>query len=92
MNKPSGGRGRKAPYETIVVRVPTPILPQVEVLIDNYRNSILSGNDVVNKQLEKSDVIEAAKKILKSKQSAKLSILKLLQVLYGDDITDNDLK
>lgn len=41
MTKPIGGRGKKAPYETIQVRVPLPIKPQVEKLIADYRGQIL---------------------------------------------------
>lgn len=43
MTKPLGGRGQKAPYETVQVRTPVPIKPQVEALIAQYRESILSG-------------------------------------------------
>ena len=38
MNKPKGGRGKRAPYETTVVRVPDPVLEQVEAICDAYRN------------------------------------------------------
>lgn len=32
-----GGRGKKAPYKTSIVRVPTATKPQVEALSDTYR-------------------------------------------------------
>lgn len=44
MSKPLGGRGKKAPYETIQVRVPIPIKPDVEKLIEDFRNAILSDS------------------------------------------------
>jgi hypothetical protein len=43
MAKPLGGRGQKAPYETVQVRCPKPIKNEVETLIAKYRESVLSG-------------------------------------------------
>jgi hypothetical protein len=40
MDKPTGGRGKKAPYNTAQVRVPVPIKPSVEALIAAYRDSL----------------------------------------------------
>lgn len=37
MDKPKGGRGIKAPYESTHVRVPAPIKGRVEELIEVYR-------------------------------------------------------
>ena len=45
MVKPIGGRGRKAPYETVMVRVPLPIKTEVEDLVAAYRREILSGDE-----------------------------------------------
>jgi hypothetical protein len=39
--KPKGGRGKKAPYETIQMRVPLPLKDDVNRLISRYRVSIL---------------------------------------------------
>ena len=39
MTKPVGGRGNKAPYESTHVRVPLPIKPKVQALIDEFRES-----------------------------------------------------
>ncbi|MEM9928031.1 MAG: hypothetical protein AAF915_30645 [Cyanobacteria bacterium P01_D01_bin.50] len=36
MNKPKGGRGKRASYKTSVVRVPNPIMPQVLELINQF--------------------------------------------------------
>jgi hypothetical protein len=38
MDKPIGGRGKKAPYETTHVRIPVDLKPQIEELIENFRN------------------------------------------------------
>lgn len=32
-----GGRGKKAPYKTVMVRIPMPIKPLVELLVKNFR-------------------------------------------------------
>ncbi|MEM6402208.1 MAG: J domain-containing protein [Cyanobacteria bacterium P01_D01_bin.116] len=36
MNKPKGGRGKRASYKTSVVRVPNPVMPQVLELINQF--------------------------------------------------------
>ena len=41
MTVPKGGRGKKAPYETQQMRVPTPIKDQVTSLIAKFRGEIL---------------------------------------------------
>jgi hypothetical protein len=45
MSKPLGGRGQKAPYETVQVRCPKPIKAEVEALISQYRDSVLAGTN-----------------------------------------------
>jgi hypothetical protein len=49
MNKPIGGRGKKAPYETTHVRIPVDLKPQIEELIENFRNKgfVVSEKDNV---------------------------------------------
>lgn len=97
MIKPKGGRGKKAPYNTVVIRVPVQIAEEVRASIDEFRNLYISNSDQsqVDKKAETIKLslhlkekligIEEAKKILKQKQSAKKSIVKLLQVLYDDN-------
>lgn len=75
-----GGRGKKADYETKVIRIPLPIVGEVEKLIDNYHHGLSVNDSSEFKTLEESIMI--ASTILKSKKSAKESIKKLLQVLY----------
>jgi hypothetical protein len=96
MTKPLGGRGKKAPYLTTVMRVPTPIVEKVESLINGYRLSAIHGQmtqDDLRRiepwhseytPISKTEAIEKAREILSQKKSAKVSILKLLQVLYGE--------
>jgi hypothetical protein len=75
-----GGRGKKADYETKVIRIPLPIVNEVEKLIENYHHGLSVNDSSEFKTLEESIMI--ASTILKSKKSAKESIKKLLQVLY----------
>lgn len=86
-NKPVGGRGKKANYDTKVIRVPLPVVDEVESLIADFRN----GNeeqisDKKQDTLTLDEALEAARKVLKSKKSASVSVKKLLQVLYGCEI------
>lgn len=102
MTKPLGGRGKKAPYKTQIVRVPIPIVPKVEQIIDDYRNLVINGEE---SEFEKypnlaacvtpisySEALQRAKEIVKSKRSASESLAKLLQVLYGGTVSKEDLK
>ena len=102
MNKPLGGRGKKAPYETKNVRVPVPIIPKVEQMADDYRNLVINGEE---SEFEKyphlaacvtpvsySEALQRAKEIVKSKRSAVESLAKLLQVLYGGTVGKEDLR
>jgi len=102
MSLPVGGRGKKAPYETVVLRIPSPLVSKVQEMISDYRDSI------VDTQLNKSDsppnnigdrvgkdfnqALEEAKRIVKFKKSSAESLAKLLQVLYGTVVTKEDLK
>lgn len=40
MDKPKGGRGVSAPYETKQMRVPEPLEPQIQELVSRYRDWI----------------------------------------------------
>lgn len=92
MFKPKGGRGHVAPYQTTHLRVPLPIKDEVQKIIDNYRESVLNGTEFSKEQLPSLEQAKAeAKRVLKSKQSAKKSIIKLLTSLYRVEITDADL-
>jgi hypothetical protein len=90
MNKPVGGRGYTAPYTTTHVRVPVDIKPQVELLVQEYRDKVLgvSENKVLTTSDVKSlttldDVVLLAQDILSRKQSARKSLSSLLSALYG---------
>ena len=50
MDKPKGGRGKKAPYETTHMRVPLPLKAQIEKLIEDYRLSLDNETDLQPKK------------------------------------------
>lgn len=50
MIKPVGGRGKRAPYETVQMRVPLPIKSEVEKLIEDYRAVALGNETPVEKE------------------------------------------
>lgn len=84
MPKPVGGRGNKAPYETTHVRVPVPIKPEVEQLINRFFEG---GDSIQEKKLTTlEDAVTVAKSILTQKKSARVSMEKLLTAIYGENI------
>lgn len=77
MSKPVGGRGRKAPYETVLIRVPKPIKEQVERLSDSYRSNVAGGNVDAN-HMEEIELYSGCLKLVnkfieESGQSEKLN-------------------
>jgi hypothetical protein len=90
-----GGRGKKSPYTTKVVRIPDPLLKTVEDLVNDFYShekstddqSALKNHINFNHNIEDSknyalDIL-AQNKV--SKKSTKYCLEKLLQVLYNDD-------
>jgi type I site-specific restriction-modification system R (restriction) subunit len=53
--KPLGGRGKKAPYQTMQMRVPIPLKPKLEGLIADYREKVLLGDDLPELDDDSSD-------------------------------------
>ncbi len=85
MNKPKGGRGKRAPYETTVVRVPDPVLEQVEAICDAYRNGeVLPEKKPVTDFESIREQVDQWRKIAKV---GKDKLQNLLQLIYGVDIT-----
>lgn len=84
MAKHVGGRGLKASYKTTHVRVPEPIKPDVERLIERFHNG---GDDSENNLLTTlDDAIVTAKSILDQKKSSRVSMSKLLTAIYGKNV------
>ena len=89
--KPVGGRGLKAPYATVTMRIPKPLADYFNKIIKDYRTEILTQTSVNTEniidrdiKITKLEAIENATKILKHKKNARYSLEKLLQVLYED--------
>jgi hypothetical protein len=83
MSVPKGGRGHKADYSTTVVRVPDPVLSKVTEIIETFRESGIQHES--SSTPGQAQAIELAREILKQKKSAKVSLVKLLQVLYNTE-------
>lgn len=95
MPKPRGGRGKSAPYTTRHVRVPEPIVSQVNALIELYQAYLEEDRDTntppdflnqkpVNKFLEKrEEIITVLEEALKLKANAGGAIKeKIKEVLH----------
>ncbi len=48
MAKPVGGRGKQAPYQTKLMRIPLPVSIQVNELVERYRNYLETTDNVDN--------------------------------------------
>lgn len=86
--KPVGGRGKKAPYKTITIRIPEEVEEIVEILSDKYREKVLRSYVSKDKILgftikTKQEAIEIKDLILKSRKSAKYSLERFIDELYS---------
>jgi hypothetical protein len=50
MSKPVGGRGHKAPYQTMTIRIPIDVKEQVEEIVERFRSG-----DLESTQTEQGD-------------------------------------
>ncbi|MBE9119210.1 hypothetical protein IQ249_25500 [Lusitaniella coriacea LEGE 07157] len=104
MNIPKGGRGKKAPYDTTHVRVPVGMKPLVDELIEEYKQKVMTGTIDSDAEIDKScsslllagqvsidEAMKIAKKVLRLKRSARVSITKLLTALYSIDKLPDDI-
>lgn len=84
MPRPTGGRGCKG-VGTTHIRVPLPIEQQVRKLINDFYDD----QDVlkpVNLLPSLEDASDTARNILLSKKSARVSMSKLLERIYGQEV------
>jgi hypothetical protein len=60
MNKPIGGRGRKAPYETTHVRIPVNLKTQVELLVEQFRDNgyVVENHTIENSSSDSDEFME----------------------------------
>lgn len=70
MPKPLGGRGHKAPYQTMTIRIPIDVKEQVEEIVERFRSDNLevvkteqSDNDIIS---QITTIIERYKTVAKS--------------------------
>lgn len=84
MSKPVGGRGKKAAYTSTHVRVPEPLVSEVEALKRKFFG--VEEEEAVNPLPTLENAMAIAKGILLNKKSAKLSLEKLLTALYNTQV------
>jgi len=80
-----GGRGKKNPWKTVVMRVPEPLIDNVrelEALLIASQETPLFPQKIMTKD----QAIEAARKVLSGKQGARKSMSRLLSLIYGESI------
>lgn len=58
MNKPIGGRGKRAPYETTHVRIPVDLKPQIEKLIEEYRQNGCVISESIDSKIPNNNSID----------------------------------
>jgi hypothetical protein len=46
MSKPVGGRGHKAPYQTMTIRIPIDVKQQVEEIVERFRSDNLESTQI----------------------------------------------
>jgi len=89
-----GGRGKKAPYETVTIRVPKSLAPLFlgisERVKERYDEGEISGDDPLSLSEAMPyvpykmdwEILDGARAILKRKKSARASLQLLLEYLY----------
>ena len=70
MSKPVGGRGHKAPYQTMTIRIPVDVKGQVEEIVERFRSGDLelakADGSECNKKSQLTTIIERYKVAAKS--------------------------
>ena len=65
MPKPVGGRGRKAPYQTVIVRIPVDVKPQIDKIVEQFRSGDLdlveTDNSEANRISQLTTIIDRYK-------------------------------
>ena len=71
MVKPVGGRGHKAPYTTMVIRIPVDLQERVEVMVEKFRDEL--ENDIIEVDLDNDKISKISKIVDKYKLMSKSS-------------------
>ena len=59
MSKPVGGRGHKAPYQTMIVRIPINVKEQVEEIVERFRSGDLEVAKIDDSDLNRISQLTA---------------------------------
>jgi hypothetical protein len=71
MSKPVGGRGHKAPYQTMTIRIPIDVKDQVEEIVERFRDGNLESTQTDNS--DRHIISQLTTIIERYKAAAKLS-------------------
>lgn len=83
-----GGRGKKAPWETVMVRCPEPIKNEVQNTIDSWKQAQIDPEHKSDTQPVTAPILKPiVDKVLRQKKSARVSVIALL-VELGYDVSD----
>jgi hypothetical protein len=93
MNKPVGGRGQKAPYQTKSKRIPLALEQEIDAMIDAYRSLVIDGIEPPKRDntLSLDDAKQLAQSLVKVKGNKFDVAAKLVTGIYGTTITKDDL-
>ena len=92
MNKPVGGRGKKAPYQTKIKRIPLELESQIDSMVEEYRANLMGDGDRQdNSILSLADAIALVKKLMRAKKSKTDTIHKLVTGIYKVDVDKEEL-
>jgi chorismate mutase len=50
MSKPVGGRGHKAPYQTMTIRIPIDVKERIEEIVERFRDNNLESTQTDNSE------------------------------------------
>ncbi len=84
MPRPTGGRGYKG-VGTTHIRVPLPIEQKVRKLIDDFYDGE-QIQEPVNELPSLEEATNIAKTVLSFKKSSRVSLCKLLERIYGQEV------
>ena len=71
MNKPVGGRGKRAPYQTIIIRIPIDLKPQIDELVNRFREDSLEIKIDKNTETKTPDLKAIIKRYKLSSKSSR---------------------
>lgn len=101
---PKGGRGLKAPYETVIIRVPVPMIKDIENQVEAFRDLVFNGlidpkrdtldqyEDMGLSTVSYYQAIKLAKTVLNQKKGARKSVVKLLHLLYSSNVSEEEIE